>query len=251
MLSGVRYGHPKPMWNHASLQRQIFRRPWMRTLKDPVLHSASCALVDFIFSVAGAGAPQTHHSGPAKVFFVRRGPHIPEHRTPSCPIDADRCKCNCIRAPQVRQRQNFDRSHTNEAKLRWSLCMLSTNLTRVLTWTLVGQAIGRLKMYNETYLYVECPTYLRISVYGCRKELVNDTKTSNLDRTSNMFAQNFLDVLRPCPSINSLQKLTKFICMDFMHSITLIRLLNLAWLRCYLAAQLGSGLNSSFTIWMG
>ena len=55
------------------------------------------------------------------------------------------CVCSCVSAQQlavyVWKCQNFDGSAANEAKLGWSLYMLSTMLTRVLTRDLVTTSI--------------------------------------------------------------------------------------------------------------
>ena len=86
--------HCNERFSNAPLNMNI------RTLKDPVLHSASCALVDFIFSPwLGHPKPITQDLpkfslSDLDLTFLRT-----EHLL--VPTDAEPCKCNCIAAPKL------------------------------------------------------------------------------------------------------------------------------------------------------
>ena len=99
--------------------------------------------------------------------------------------------------------QKFDGLRANEAKLGWSLCMPSTMLTRVLTPDPVttmselnfvpppphyGLSLLLINMLGTRHnlVFTQCsrqclkqhPSYLKISLYGCRKESLNECETT-------------------------------------------------------------------------
>ena len=115
------------------------------------------------------------------------------------------CKCAGLAGPGcVWKCQKFDGLGANEAKLGWSLCMPSTMLTRVLTPDLVTTMSElKLLLLRETHytfrllvinmlgawhnlVFTQCsrqclklhPSYLEISLYGCRKESLNECDTT-------------------------------------------------------------------------
>ena len=126
--------------------------------------------------------------------------------SPLSPPVPPECSCRCEamwgrpRLPGlscVWKCQKFDGLGANEAKLGWSLCMPSTMLTRVLTPDLVTtmselqllptpthytRELGLLTGYTSAQCSRQClkqhPSYLEISLYGCRKESLNECDTT-------------------------------------------------------------------------
>ena len=152
-------------------------------------------------------SPPGDQPQPPPSLRTRQAVSVSALRSPVClHPPALTCSCRCAGPAGlscVWKCQKFDGLRANEAKLGWSLCMPSTMLTRVLTPDPVttmselklepppphyGLSLLLINMLGTWHnlVFTQCsrqclkqhPSYLKISLYGCRKESLNECETT-------------------------------------------------------------------------